>query len=327
MEIWSFIETENNRLLDVGPKMATEACKISRKFKAKPCGVVASLSDTIIKELEPYGLEKIYFIKEKESASSEDLVGSFQSLVSKYSPEFFLFSSSVTGSELGTRLAAKMKKGIITNYVDIDSKKEGPVARRPIYGVKAHNYIKWMTPAPYLATASLDTIETVEARESVTPEIETEIFKLKKMNNRPVKQWKVDISKLDITEADVVVGVGRGVDRPEFMEEIEKLADLLNGVVGGTRIAVFDGLIPKEKLVGVSGSWISPTIYIAIGIAGVPQHSMGLKDAKHVIAINTQKTARIFKISEFGMLGDLYEAVPQLINIIENSDTLKEMRK
>lgn len=315
-EVWSFIEIEKGRLHDTAPKMASEARRISQIFGAKPCGVLFSSPYILIEDLEPYGLERIYSFQAKDSQSPETIVNALFSLTLQLSPEFFLFASTPLGSELGARLAAKLKKGLISNYVDIELEEGVPIARKPVHGGKAHLIARWVTPPPYLATVNLDALEAVEAEQRVKPEIVTEKLEALEGKSTFIRRWKVDLSELDISEANVVIGVGKGVDKEESMEAIEKLAESLEGVIGGTRIAVFNGLIPAERLIGTSGKWISPEVYIAIGVSGAPQHVMGIKGAKHIIAINVSRNAPIFKYSELGVVGDLHEVVPKTLDLM-----------
>lgn len=317
-EVWAFIETEGNgRLHDTALKMASEAKRISKIFGAKPCGVLFNFTPDSIKDLHPYGLEKVYFFQADETPTPATAVTALLSLVSRESPAFFLFASTIMGSELGASLAARLKSGLIANYVDIESQDGLPIARKPLYGKKAHLMIKWATPPPHIATVDLDSLEAVEAEQDLCPETVLETFDSVTGACRLLERWRVPPSEQHIAEADLVIGVGKGVDKKEFMETIEELARTLGGVVGGTRIALFQGRIPKERLLGTSGNWITPKIYIAIGISGAPQHVMGIKDATHIIAINRARNAPIFRYAELGIVGDLYKVVPKILAGIE----------
>ena len=317
-EVWAFIETEGNgRLHDTALKMASEAKRISQIFGAKPCGVLFNSSQDSIKALHPFGLEKVYFFRAGETPAPAATVTALSILVSRESPAFFFFASTILGSELGARLAARLKSGLIANYVDIESQDGLPIARKPLYGKKAHLKMKWATPPPHIATVDLDSLEAVEAEQDLCPEIVFQTVDSATGACRLLKQWRIPPSGQHIAEADIVIGVGKGVDKKEFMETIETLAQTLGGVVGGTRIALFQGRIPKARLLGTSGNWIAPKIYMAIGISGAPQHVMGIKDATHIIAINRARNAPIFRYAELGIVGDLYKVVPKILAGIE----------
>ncbi|MDY6845299.1 MAG: FAD-binding protein [Thermodesulfobacteriota bacterium] len=123
---------------------------------------------------------------------------------------------------------------------------------------------------------------------------------------------------MGITEAQVVIGVGGGVEK-ECMVMIERLAELLEGTIGGTRVAVFKELVSAERQIGATGKFIDADIYIPIGISGSNRHTVGIRNVKHVIPINKNKSAPIFKFAELGIVGDLNKVIEHLIKILEKS--------
>ncbi|MBL7204122.1 MAG: electron transfer flavoprotein subunit alpha/FixB family protein [Desulfobacteraceae bacterium] len=317
-EIWSFIESEDGKLHDTAPKMVSEAKRDSRLFDGVSCAVFFGppSSISLLKELEAYGLEKIYFIKSEDNLTPEILAENIYSLASERHPELILFPHTPTGGELGSRLGAKLKKGVISNCVDFELKGGKLTARKPIYEGKSYGYYTWRNEPPYIATINLTSLEAAEADKRIEPEIVHEKYKGLRTKASLVKRWKMPLSELEITEARLVIGVGNGLDRKEFMGVIEKLAELLEGVIGGTRVAVFQGLIPVERQIGSTGKFINADIYMPIGISGSNRHTSGIRNVKHVVPINTHKEAPIFKFAELGVVNDLYEVVPHLIEII-----------
>ena len=139
---------------------------------------------------------------------------------------------------------------------------------------------------------------------------------------RLVRKWQVDSASLDFSEARLVIGVGKGVSS-EDMETIIRLAELVDGVVGGTRMAVYSRLIPVEKQIGTTGKWLDCDLYLALGISGAPQHVMGIHGAREIIAVNRVREAPIFRHATLGIVGDLSAVVPRLINLIQ----VREIRK
>jgi electron transfer flavoprotein alpha subunit len=120
-----------------------------------------------------------------------------------------------------------------------------------------------------------------------------------------------------LTEADVVIGVGRGIKGPENLKLIEKLACLLNARIGGTRAVVDAGWLPARCQIGQTGLTISPKLYIACGISGAVQHIVGIQSAKTIVAINKDPEAPIFEVADYGIVGDLFEVIPALIEEIK----------
>lgn len=313
-EVWSFIEVDKGKLHDTAFKMASEAKRDSKLCNGLPCGVFFGPSVSLLQELEPYGLEKIYFFQVEGNLLPEVLAENFFSLVCRENPEVVLFAATPVGAELGARLAAKLGKGFISNCVDFEMREGSLVARKKIFEGKASGYFTWLGGSPYIATVNLESLEAVKVTGKIKPEIEHEAAVQPETKTLYLKSWKLPLSEIDITEAPVVVGVGGGVKK-EFMEVIENLAELLGAVIGGTRIAVFNGLIPVERQIGATGKFVSADVYIPIGISGSSRHTVGIKDVKHVVPVNIAKDAPIFKFAEIGIAGDLYEVVPNLIEL------------
>lgn len=321
-EVWSFIESEEGKLRDTAGKMAAESCRTAKIFDGEPCGVIFSSHPfKVSEELKWYGLKKIYFFRSETPLSPEMIACSLHYAAVKLNPQFILFANTPLGVEIGSRLAASLQKGFISNCTDFELEREKPLARKSIYGGKVDALITWMSSPPYLATINLSALENVKTKSNTEPEIiHNEVVGMVS-HTQFIEKWKVSLSKLSLKEAKIVIGVGKGVEA-KFMQVINMLGELIGGVVGGTRIAVFSGLISVERLIGTTGKWLNSDVYIAIGISGAPQHVMGIKETKNIIAINISNDAPIFKYAKLGIVGDLYKVVPSLINII--NETMKK---
>jgi len=317
-EIWTFIESEGVKLKDTARKMASEAKRQSELFKCTPCGVLIGNSLSSAEELSSYGIEKIYFIKTTEELIPENIAANLCSLISTRKPKIVLFPHTATGVEVAGRIAAELGSGFISNCVDLELQDGNVIARKYIYEGKASGYFSWVSEPPYIATMNMDSLEEIEAATNVEVKVVYREFKKSVVKSQFVKRWRVPLSELDITEARMVIGVGGGVDRKEFTSVIEQLAEMLEAVIGGTRVAVFKGLIPVDRQIGATGKFISSDIYMPMGISGSTRHTVGIKDVKHVVPINIDRNAPIFKFADLGIIGDLYDVVPCLIDRIKN---------
>lgn len=132
-----------------------------------------------------------------------------------------------------------------------------------------------------------------------------------------MKQQEVNIS-----DASVIVAAGKGLKKAEDFQMIKELADLLGGLVGASRSVVDDGFISKDFQVGYSGNRVKPKIYIACGISGAPQHLAGMKESEFIVAINTDPSAPIFNVADYGIVEDMYKIIPELIDEIKNKHTV-----
>ncbi|MDD5006931.1 MAG: electron transfer flavoprotein subunit alpha/FixB family protein [Syntrophorhabdaceae bacterium] len=316
-EVWSFLEVEKGHLADTAFKAAAEASRTARTFGLDPCGILFGIDDPEnVESLHMSGLKRLYLFKAKEALTAEIIAHSIARYADAKHPEFLLFAHTPLGAEIGARVAVSLHRGLITNCTDLEIEADGPVARKPICGGKADVIMAWDTPPPRLATINLSALEDVRTKQAVKPEIITEHVNMTVPRLEFIREWEVDPAELDLAEARIVIGVGKGV-KPDYMDTVHKLARLLKAVVGGTRIAVFAGMIPPQRLIGTTGKWLSSDLYIAIGISGAPQHVMGIKGAKRIIAVDISKDASIFQHVKLGILADLYEVIPQLIDLIE----------
>jgi electron transfer flavoprotein alpha subunit len=328
-EVWSLIEIENEKLHNTSLKMAAEATRGAKLLNGTSCGVLFGPPSCLklMQDNNNYGLEKIYFFETKKYVYPEMVMSNLSALVLEKKPELILFASTSAGAEIGARLAAKLKKGLISNSVDFELKKNKLIARKALYGGKAHATYTWCTEPPYIATVELDSLEAVEAKQKIDPEIISVKVITTQGRLTLKKSWQVPLSELDITEASLVVGVGNGIDTPESMDQVKRLAELLGGVVAGSRVAVFRGFISVDQQIGSTGKFIKSDIYLPIGISGSTRHSSGIKNVAHVIPINLNKDAPIFKFAEIGSVDDLHEVVPRMLEILEQQkDTAGGMK-
>ena len=281
-EIWSFIEIENGRLHDTACKMAAEARRTADIFDGTPCGVLLSVKDCISwEELESYGLQRLYALEGEGPYSPEIIAHALYRTTIKSNPHFVLLANTPLGAEVGGRLAGLLESGVIANCTDFELDHGKPLARKPVYEGKADALVSWMTPPPHVATISLSALEDVKVKNKLEPEIIREEVGVMASCTQLIKKWKIGLAELDLAEAEVVIGVGKGVNA-EFMGVVNRLAGMIKGVIGGTRIAVHSGLIPHERLIGTTGKWLSSNVYIALGISGAPQHVMGIKEVRTV---------------------------------------------
>lgn len=231
-EVWSLIELDNNRLRDTGRKMASEACRTAKIFNADACGVIFSrFPMNILEELNWYGLKKLYLSHSDESLSPEVMAHSLYSIVTKFNPQFILFAATPPGTEVAGRVAVSLQRGLISDCIDFELFNGKAQARKTVYNGKAHAIYTWVSPPPYLATIDQSALEAVKKKNAMTPEI-VEIKNVQyEALTRLIKNWEVSLSELDLSEARIVIGVGKGVES-KFMPVINKLAESIRGVVG-----------------------------------------------------------------------------------------------
>ena len=229
-------------------------------------------------------------------------------------PDLILIPATARGKEMAARIAARLETGLCSSCIvlSFDEGNSSIVMERLAYGGAAVQKVVCIT-RPSMATIPPRTYEpaaAVEGRQGQIRKLPAHSPSTVKILERKVKERETK----DITEARVLVCVGRGIDKEEDMDLARQLADVLSGEIGCTRpIAEEYHWLPEEFCIGLSGVQVKPDLYLGIGVSGQVQHVTGFRNAKVIAAINKDENAPIFKSADFGIVGDLYDVVPKLI--------------
>jgi len=299
-------------------KVTCELLTLARRF-GEPAVVWAGPGAAAARErLAEFGAAKVYVADGQEFddyvvAPKAELLAS---LVASGSPAAVLVASTPEGREVAARLAIKTGSGLITDAVDIG---DDLVAEQSIFGgaIVVNSRVtagvpiiavrpNATTPAPAPAPGAA---EIVPAGTDVT-----DAAKGARITERVVQQGG---ERPELTEASIVVSGGRGVGNAENFALIEKLADALGAAVGASRAATDAGWYPHQFQVGQTGKMVSPQLYLAVGISGAIQHRAGMQTSKTIMVVNKDAEAPIFELADFGVVGDLFSVVPQLIDGIQ----------
>lgn len=236
-------------------------------------------------------------------------------LVKEENPEIFLLGATHLGRSLGPRIAVALKTGLTADCIDLKVDEEGNLIQiRPAFSGNILAHIKTKT-RPQISTVRYKVMEKRKRDPTRKGEIIMKDSEVVENSGTNILK-KEKAGEVNITEADIIVSGGRGLKKPDDFKILHELADFLGGVVGSSRPLVDEGWIGREHQVGFSGNTVKPKLYFACGISGAPQHLAGMRDSDIIVAINTDPSAPIFKVADYGIVGDLYEVVPKLIDEI-----------
>lgn len=314
-----FAEQKNGVIHKVSYELINKAVELASKLKAPIYSVVLGPKDMAVEELIYRGAQEVFYIEGDEFNQPQELLykKNIVALIKKIKPEICLFGATSFGRSLAPRIAGNLKTGLTADCTDLKIDDDQKLIQiRPAFSDNILAYIKTKT-YPQMATIRYkefsEAIRNVEMKGKITKIAPVDF------NDNLVKIIKELKSKsTDITEAEVVVAGGRGLKSPEDFKLLQELAELLGGVVGASRTVVDEGYISNNYQVGYSGNRVKPKLYIACGISGAPQHLAGMKEALNIVAINTDPSAPIFNIANIGIVGDIYEVVPKLIEKIRS---------
>ena len=325
-DIWVFAEQRQGQILPSVYELIGEGRKLADRLDQNLC--VALLGNEITKQAEKlfsYGVDIVYTVDRPELEKYNDsyYTAALTDLVKSYLPSIILLGATTIGRSLGPRVAARLKTGLTADCteLDIDTENNNLLQIRPAFGGNIMATIVCENHRPQMATIRPGVMQPAEPEFENSGEIIEHSFEPSTVNNQiTIKEIvREKMAGIDIGEADIIVSGGRGVGSAQNFALIEELAAALDGAVGASRAAVDNGWISQKHQVGQTGSTVSPRIYIACGISGAVQHLVGMENSDIIIAINKDPEAPIFKHASYGLVGDLFEIVPLLIENIKNN--------
>ncbi|SHJ36748.1 electron transfer flavoprotein alpha subunit apoprotein [Dethiosulfatibacter aminovorans DSM 17477] len=318
--IWTMAETHDGKLKDVSYELLSRGRVLADKLEEHLVSVVIgnNVDRDQINELIQRGADKVIVV-ENENINDfivENYSNLVVNLIKKRKPNIILAAATANGRTLMPHVAMRIHTGLTADCTELDIEKETKnlLQTRPAIGGNILATIKTPNHRPQMATVRPKSSKPLEIDESRTGEVEFIEFDESLIDGRVVKlssEYGQD-SGLNIQGADVVVAGGKGMKRIENFKMLKELADKLGGVVGASRDAVDRGWAVYPQQVGLSGKTVTPKLYIAIGISGAIQHLAGMKTAEIIVSINIDPEAAIFKVSDFGIVGDLFEVLPLL---------------
>lgn len=274
------------------------------------------------RQLAPTGVRRLFAAEAEELDlyAAQAYAALLTDAAERSAARLLLLAGTALGRDLGPRAAARLRSACASDLIEIDASQDGVVrGRRPVYSGKALATIalRVETP-PVVATLRPNVFPIVADRTSEALEVITleRPSSPEEWGVRTVRVAQTPRQELDVAEASIVVSGGRGLKEAANFALVRQLAEALGAAVGASRAVVDAGWIPHAHQVGQTGKVVSPNLYVACGISGAVQHLAGMSSSRVVVAINKDRDAPIFKIADYGLVGDLFEIVPALITAV-----------
>lgn len=315
--VWFFVEHRDGKAEEESFKIALESQNLAIALKRQSTAIITGNQISgIPAELGAYGTDNAFLIEDNIVAtySGETYVELFVQLISLYKPSIIIFSASAVGNDLAPRLAARMKTGFIARYNEISIDNQGNVqATRAIHGSHAQTSVS-VLKKPLIATIDA---ETLSLQKSKTPKKTQSLEPQLRLPAKSGKTTFVDYLRADpctvcVSEAEIVIGIGKGLSSVANLPAVEELARTLGASIGGSRRATDEHWIADERRIGLTGKTISPRLYLICGISGAFHHTLSITNSKYKIAINKDPNAPITKLADLMVVGDMQEVIPEL---------------
>ncbi|MEG8947549.1 electron transfer flavoprotein subunit alpha/FixB family protein [Rosettibacter firmus] len=306
------LEQRNGKIKKSSFEAVKVASEISSRINYETEAVIIGNNIENIEETGNYGVSNVVHFRnpELENYSTSAYKKILLEHINSTNPEIIIIPGTSLGKDLAPHISAKLDCGLISDCIALNYTNNELIATRPIFAgklladfkVTSTKKIFVLRPNVFKADKISDMKADVKTIDVDNLDLSTKVIEIKKTD-----------TKLDVAEADIIVSGGRGMKAPENFKLIEELAELLGGAVGASRAVVDAGWRPHSEQVGQTGKTVSPTLYVALGISGAIQHLAGMRSSKYIVAVNKDKDAPIFQIADYGIVGDVFEIVPAMI--------------
>jgi electron transfer flavoprotein alpha subunit len=287
-------------------------------FAAVPGSGIGALAT----EAAAKALAKVHAVEHAllKGYTPDAFTAALEQLIRQHTPSVVLFPHTYQVRDYAPKLATRFQQNLLSDVVQIHAEGGTPVFVRQLFQGKMNADFRATGSGPVFASIQAgayraDALESGSAQiETFTPQLDAATIRTK-----PHEPFREAARAVDLTAAEIIVSVGRGIKEKENIHIIEDLAKALNGELAASRPICDNGWLPMERQVGSSGQTVSPKVYMAIGISGAIQHLVGMKGSKTIVAINKDSNAPIFEVADYGIVGDLFEIVPALIEEVKKA--------
>ena len=350
--VWVFCEQREGQVQAISYQLLSEGRKLANDLGVELCGVVmgSEVNEDYLKALGGYGADRVYYIDSPllKDYTTDGYAKVLCDLIMEKKPEIMLIGATNLGRDLGPRCAARLHTGLTADctHLDVDVAKYKDFLRttstidvdntkfeentnlkmtRPAFGGHLMATIICPRFRPQMSTVRPGVMKCAEFDAARAEACVVEAYPVQ-LTDADIKTKVLEVVKeakaaVDLLGAEVIVAVGHGIskDVTKGLELAQKLADALGGgVLGASRAVVDEGWLSADHQVGQTGKTVRPHIYVALGISGAIQHKAGMQDSEYIIAVNSNAAAPIFEVADYGIVGDLYQVVPMMLDALSS---------
>ena len=321
--IWGELERDGNNILQIKNvvfELLGKAQELNKTLNETISVVILGSPGKIpsIDELYHYGADIVFVCEHDllEHYSTDGFTTAITTLIINEKPSIFFYGATVNGRDLAPRIAARIASGLTADCTAFDINNEKQLVQtRPAFGGNIMASIISPFTRPQMATARPNNFSKPvkdTSRKGILKYFDVKIEK-QSIRTKIIEETISTVESINIEEADILVSVGRGIGNKANLELVQELAREIKGVLSSSRALVELGWTSHPIQVGQSGKTVAPKLYFALGISGMIQHLVGMKSSDIIIAINTDPEAPIFKVADFGIVGDMFEIIPQFL--------------
>ena len=251
-----------------------------------------------------------------EHYTADGYVAALSGALAQEQPAHVFFAHTYQTRDFAPALAARLQRSLITDVIAVRKTDGGFVYLRPVFQGKLNAEVVAEGPAPHLITCQIGAFRADSAKRGAAPApirqagIQLDVSAIRQKPEPPFKEAK---QAVDLSQAERIVAVGRGIKGQENLKLVEQLAQALGAEIAASRPICDAGWLPMDRQIGSSGQTVAPRLYVALGISGAIQHLVGMKGARTIVAINKDPEAPIFEVADYGIEGDIFEVVPAMI--------------
>ena len=323
-DIWVFAEQRQGKITPVVIELLGEGRKLADTKGIKLNAILLGKDvNGLAEELIAYGAETVYVADDPllENFTTDGYTKVIVDAVNEIKPEIVLIGATNIGRDLAPRIASRLNTGLTADCTKLEiDPEDGKIKQtRPAFGGNIMATIICPDARPQMSTVRPGVMDKAVRDDDNKGNIVTLKYDIKESDiiTKIIEIVKHAVEKVSLTDANIIVSGGLGLQNADGFKLIEELADKLGGVVGSSRAAVDAGWIDKSHQVGQTGTTVKPNLYIACGISGAIQHLAGMKESSIIVAINKDPDAPIFSVADYGIVGDLYKVIPEIISEID----------